>query len=968
MREKDAVINLYKTKNIETIIDSKIEEIQNNISIVSVVNDVITGGTSKALSAEQGKVINEQLSDIPNQTYITEKAKTVDVNNALVLKANQADLVATSAKVTTNTTQIASLASGSPKGTYATVSALTTTFPTGNTNIYVVTGNVKEVDTLTVTAIPAIAGNITITLNGVAKTVALDLTMTTTTLVATTIRGTTFSGWTTGGSGAVVTFTKSSSGTNTTPVFTDTGVTGSTATFTVTTAGVNADGCWYYWNINSWTSGGVYQSQLVANSSVGLGQLNDSLKDTSRNIISNEASAFKQGRFLSGGLSVDANTIYSESFTLSLNTAYYFSCASNLGLDVCLYTFDASGTRLQYITLASGTTVTITNTSTVSARFGAINNSGVLTPESFVALKPLIYLCLNTDSHEYVDKYNLKIALQDNSVTEKKIADSSVSLFKTSLWEESYNIADTYSTSYVQGTYGSSGYNNVSYIVSSGKKTLDVDCPYFFNLKSSLSISNVYISVYNSSDTRLGLITLSTSDIVDYTLTISSTTYPTYSYIRIGIVVATDVVLTPIILGNSDTKIYLAKTTYGKKYIPRYIVKKDLITTQETYTVNIVDMGAVGDGVTDNKTVFQKALNLAYNYRSIEIRVPNGDYYIGQLLRYYPNTRIVMESNARLIRPQGTGGMFTDVFNVTPITPCYSLGYFEIIGGTSICNYTPDFVSSREVYIQAGRLSRLTVKDHTMIDCCCANHLIDISGSNNVLIEGCTIQGMHLPPSLRPTDPYGDTTVIANLEMLQIDRGNGLGSSGDGDYSFYPTKNVTIRNNVFKKNESNVYSVVYRPIGIHANVLEPVTYLFFENISIEGNEFYDVLGRVIGLSKTKNVAIKNNRFYNTTGLIDHVIKFTLYMENWNAITYNTEISGNTVSYTGADNGYKFLSMVASTVSANTRMKNTKICNNICPSLGIDLNLCDNVLLYFNNFSSINQDVGSTKVINLESLT
>lgn len=40
-------------------------------------------------------------------------------------------------------TKIASVASGSPKGTYATVAALQTAFPTGNTNVYVVTADGK---------------------------------------------------------------------------------------------------------------------------------------------------------------------------------------------------------------------------------------------------------------------------------------------------------------------------------------------------------------------------------------------------------------------------------------------------------------------------------------------------------------------------------------------------------------------------------------------------------------------------------------------------------------------------------------------------------------------------------------------------------------------------------------------------------------------------------------------------------
>lgn len=83
------------------------------------------------------------LANIPTQTYITEKVKTVDMNTQLALKANQSSLTTTNANVagntsaiTTNTNAIQALASGAPKSGYATISALTTAFPSGNTSPY----------------------------------------------------------------------------------------------------------------------------------------------------------------------------------------------------------------------------------------------------------------------------------------------------------------------------------------------------------------------------------------------------------------------------------------------------------------------------------------------------------------------------------------------------------------------------------------------------------------------------------------------------------------------------------------------------------------------------------------------------------------------------------------------------------------------------------------------------------------
>lgn len=53
--------------------------------------------------------VNSQMSEIPQQTYITEKAKTVDVNNALALKADQSALNTTNLNITTNTNNISNL-------------------------------------------------------------------------------------------------------------------------------------------------------------------------------------------------------------------------------------------------------------------------------------------------------------------------------------------------------------------------------------------------------------------------------------------------------------------------------------------------------------------------------------------------------------------------------------------------------------------------------------------------------------------------------------------------------------------------------------------------------------------------------------------------------------------------------------------------------------------------------------------
>jgi hypothetical protein len=102
-----------------------------------------------------------------------------------------------------------------------------------------VTG-VAEVASLQITAAPTAAGNVTITLDGVATTVAVDPAIETTAIaVADKIRAANFTGWTTGGTAGTdtVTFTANATGAKTDATYSE-GTTGATGTMTTTTQGV----------------------------------------------------------------------------------------------------------------------------------------------------------------------------------------------------------------------------------------------------------------------------------------------------------------------------------------------------------------------------------------------------------------------------------------------------------------------------------------------------------------------------------------------------------------------------------------------------------------------------------------------------------------------------------------------------------------------------------------------------------
>lgn len=129
----------------------------------------------------------------------------------------------------------------------------------------------QEDDTVTVTqgAITQ-SGNVTITLNGVAKTVAVAK-EDTASGVATKLKAASYTGWTTGGSGAIVTFKKDAVGACSAPTAVDTGGTGVTfSAFTQTNVGVTTvwskgPTVWTAWTpVLSWTGGPPTVTSTVA--------------------------------------------------------------------------------------------------------------------------------------------------------------------------------------------------------------------------------------------------------------------------------------------------------------------------------------------------------------------------------------------------------------------------------------------------------------------------------------------------------------------------------------------------------------------------------------------------------------------------------------------------------------------------------------------------------------------------------
>lgn len=167
---QDATITSATNGVLEVVLNSQTlalpREVEGEVELTAIADGSVVVTTSFNFKVEDAIVGTVQsVNDIPLfqelKTSVAEKAKSTDVNNSLANKVDKitgkglstndydnvekAEVAKIKGKADTSyvDTKVAAVASGSPKGTYATLAALQTAFPTGNTNIYVVTADGK---------------------------------------------------------------------------------------------------------------------------------------------------------------------------------------------------------------------------------------------------------------------------------------------------------------------------------------------------------------------------------------------------------------------------------------------------------------------------------------------------------------------------------------------------------------------------------------------------------------------------------------------------------------------------------------------------------------------------------------------------------------------------------------------------------------------------------------------------------
>jgi len=226
-------------------------------------------------------------------------------------------------------------------------------FANGTATVYkkenglVCTGGAYEVASLAISASATTSGNVTVTLDGIAKTIAVT-TGDTATIIASAIRNTVFTGWTTGGTTTTVTFTATVKGAKTDALY-SAGTTGATGTMTTTTQGdsvpttitvggtpkgtsvtvIGVDGSMYTGTLSAQVvtfTGGVEGNKYIA-----LYQVDE----TTAQVLDLDSSVFAAAYF------VEYHTVEYDIISNTIIKDLYFQFDSAMPLDNWAFSFEA---------------------------------------------------------------------------------------------------------------------------------------------------------------------------------------------------------------------------------------------------------------------------------------------------------------------------------------------------------------------------------------------------------------------------------------------------------------------------------------------------------------------------------------------------------------------------------------------------------------------------------------------------
>ncbi|WP_289891105.1 glycosyl hydrolase family 28-related protein [Virgibacillus pantothenticus] len=272
---------------------------------------------------------------------------------------------------------------------------------------------------------------------------------------------------------------------------------------------------------------------------------------------------------------------------------------------------------------------------------------------------------------------------------------------------------------------------------------------------------------------------------------------------------------------------------------------------------NVLDYGAMGNGVTDDTNAFNEAVNYLRSNGGGVLFIPlnnNSHYLLNDSVRLYDN--IVVDSDgATIIKSQSSLNYYTFI-TLSENKQGYGSGG-ECITIRNL-KFKGSFENKVSVNITLHHAKNVLIENCIFDEAIIGGHAIDLGGCSDVEIINCTFKGMFVQEGRE------------YAEAIQIDHSTaeGVGIDNPDSYDGIGCKNISVRACSFLPIEAKKTSYpAPNPLGSHSRVGN----IMHRNIRFNDNYVEDSVSLPVGTPyaagwlhfyHTNGIEIKGNSFIN----------------------------------------------------------------------------------------------------------